>query len=61
MCDTFGMDYSQMKQWYDGYEFDGIGSIYNPYSVMETISSGEYESHWQKTSAAEGECAKLHE
>ena len=54
LCDTFGMDYSQMKQWYDGYEFDGIGSIYNPYSVMETISSGEYESHWQKTSAAEG-------
>ena len=53
LCDTFGMDFSQMKQWYDGYEFDGIGSIYNPYSVMETISSGEYESHWQKTSAAE--------
>ena len=53
LCDEAGMDYSLMKQWYNGYEFDRVGAIYNPYSVMETISSGEYESHWQKTSVTE--------
>ena len=53
LCATSGMDFSLMKQWYDGYEFDKVGAIYNPYSVMETIVTGEYESHWQKTSASE--------
>ena len=53
LCTASGLDFSLMKQWYDGYEFDKVGAIYNPYSVMETIVTGEYESHWQKTSASE--------
>ena len=42
-----------IKKWYDGYDFDTIGAIYNPYSVMEAVKSGDYSSHWRKTSAAE--------
>lgn len=53
LCQKHNMDFSRMKQWYDGYDFDGVGSLYNPYSVMETIETGEYESHWQKTTIAE--------
>ncbi len=53
LCKSSGMDFLQMKQWYDGYHFDKVGSVYNPYSVMEAIATGDCESHWQKTSAAE--------
>ncbi len=53
LCEEYNMDFDLMKKWYDGYEFESIGSIYNPYSVMETISIGDYSSHWKKTSAAE--------
>ena len=53
LCEKYHMDFSLMKKWYDGYEFEKIGSIYNPYSVMETIGTGNYASHWKKTSAAE--------
>ena len=53
LCDENQVDFDQMRFWYDGYSFEKSGSIYNPYSVMETIKSGEFESHWQKTSVAE--------
>ena len=53
LCDEYYMDFELMKKWYDGYEFESVGSIYNPYSVMETIGTGNYSSHWKKTSAAE--------
>lgn len=53
LCNENNMDFNLMKKWYDGYYYEGVGSIYNPYSVMETVKSGAYESHWQKTSVAE--------
>lgn len=53
LCKENNMDFERMKSWYDGYYYVTTGSIYNPYSVMETIKSGEYESHWKKTSVAE--------
>ena len=53
LCAEYHMDFGLMKKWYDGYEFENVGSIYNPYSVMETIRTGDYSSHWKKTSAAE--------
>ncbi len=53
LCEKHHMDFDLMKQWYDGYDFEGVGSLYNPYSVMETIKTGDYTSHWQKTSVAE--------
>ena len=42
-----------MKEWYDGYSFDGVNPIYNPYSVMQAIEMGRLESYWRKTTAAE--------
>lgn len=53
LCEMYHMDFELIQKWYDGYHFDEIGSVYNPYSVMETVKSGDYSSHWQKTSAAE--------
>lgn len=53
LCAKYGMDFEEIRQWYDGYDFLGYGSIYNPYSVMCAIEAQECCSYWQKTSAAE--------
>lgn len=53
LCQKHEMDFSQMKAWYDGYDFAGTGSIYNPYSVISAVCNREYRSYWQKTSAIE--------
>lgn len=53
LCGKYGMDFEEMKKWYDGYDFSKTGSVYNPYSVMCAIRSQEFQSYWRKTSAAE--------
>ncbi len=53
-CDETGMDFASMKHWYDGYRFKGVGSVYNPNSVMQAIQNNDFDSYWTETSAAEG-------
>ncbi len=52
-CAEKGMDYKEIKAWYDGYEFPVVGAVYNPYSVMSALRTGKCRSYWRKTSAAE--------
>ena len=52
-CTEKDMDYEEVKAWYDGYEFPAVGSVYNPYSVMNALRTGKCRSYWRKTSAAE--------
>lgn len=53
LCDDHECDFAMMKQWYDGYSFRGVGSVYNPNSVMEAIRNDDFDSYWTQTSAAE--------
>ena len=53
LCQDNDMDFAKMKQWYDGYSFEDIHSVYNPYSVMSAIQQRKFKSYWKKTSAAE--------
>ena len=53
LCATHGMDFSKMKLWYDGYECKGVGTVFNPYSVMSAFSDGDFDSYWSKSSAAD--------
>ncbi len=53
LCEKRGIDYHKLKHWYDGYFLGDDESIYNPYSVMQSLRSGRFESYWQKTTAAE--------
>ncbi len=53
LCDKNGIDFQTMKQWYDGYFFNGVGSVYNPNSVMQAIDNRDFDSYWTETSAAE--------
>ncbi len=53
LCKKYDRDFSRMKQWYDGYSLEDIGSVYNPNSVMKAIRSNRFRSYWTETSAAE--------
>lgn len=53
LCDSFHMDFEKARAWYDGYTFDKIRSVYNPYSVISAMQSGKFRSYWKRTSAAE--------
>lgn len=53
LCEKHDMNFEDIKHWYDGYSFPKVASIYNPYSVMMAMDSGEIESYWKQTSAAE--------
>lgn len=52
-CEYAGRSFDSMKKWYDGYTVGEQSSVYNPYSVMQSLSTGKYKSYWKKTSAAE--------
>lgn len=53
LCDDYGRDFEMMKQWYDGYSFRDLESVYNPNSVMKAIRNDDFDSYWTQTSAAE--------
>ena len=53
LCIKYDCDFSAMKQWYDGYELPGYGTIYNPYAVMRAIQNRKCCSYWRQTSAAD--------
>ena len=54
ICGEKNIDFGMMKQWYDGYAFSDIGSVYNPNSVMQAAENRDFDSYWTETSAAEG-------
>ena len=53
LCDRGGLDFEQMRHWYDGYELDYVRSVYNPYAVMRAARLRRYGSYWRQTSAAD--------
>lgn len=53
LCEEYHRDFTKMKQWYDGYAFPGVGSVYNPNSVMKAVRNDDFDSYWTQTSAAE--------
>ena len=40
---------AEIKRWYNGYSWDGINSVYNPYSVLNFLYSGKFLNHWFST------------
>jgi hypothetical protein len=54
ICADRHINFETMKEWYDGYEFEGVGAVYNPNSVMKAAYRKRFDSYWTETSAAEG-------
>lgn len=64
LADKYGMDFAELKRWYDGYEMDTFDwrinipevkktAIYNPNSVMTAIRERYCDNYWAKTEAFE--------
>ncbi|MBR0092021.1 MAG: AAA family ATPase [Lachnospiraceae bacterium] len=53
LCEKHRLDFEMMRQWYDGYSFPYVGSVYNPNSVMSAVHERDFDTYWTKTSAVE--------
>ncbi|MBQ6505030.1 MAG: AAA family ATPase [Flexilinea sp.] len=53
LCRQKDVSFTLMKQWYDGYTFKDVGSVYNPNSVMKAVRFEDFDSYWTESSAAE--------
>lgn len=53
LCKRFGMKFSEAKRWYDGYRFKKAAHIYNPKSIVDAMTEGEYTSYWTSTETYE--------
>ena len=40
---------SVIKQWYNGYSWDGKNFVYNPFSILNFFSKREFDDYWFKT------------
>jgi ribosomal protein S8 len=47
------MNFDEMKNWYDGYMLPEAGHIYNPRSVIESLTRKKYGSYWTRTETYE--------
>ncbi|MBR1554101.1 MAG: AAA family ATPase [Oscillospiraceae bacterium] len=52
LCAEYHRDYETMKNWYDGYDLNGV-FIYNPKSVVESILRKNYGNYWTSTETYE--------
>ncbi|MCD8221549.1 MAG: ATP-binding protein [Clostridiales bacterium] len=53
LCTDYQVDFDGMKQWYDGYSFEDVKSVYNPNSVMKAIQFRRFRNYWTQTESFE--------
>ena len=41
----------QVKRWYDGFVFGSVSDIYNPWSIINYLDKGQFNTYWANTSA----------
>ena len=46
-----GKQKEKVKQWYDGFVFGEHRDIYNPWSILNYIDTGRYQTYWANTSS----------
>ena len=52
LCKEYEMPFDETKRWYDGYNLKGI-SIYNPRSVVMSMTGHDYDNYWTSTETYE--------
>lgn len=52
LCSEYNMPFDETKRWYDGYSLMGI-SIYNPRSVVMSMTGGYFNNYWTSTETYE--------
>jgi hypothetical protein len=41
--------YQQIKNWYNGYSWNGDTFVYNPFSVLKLLEEGKFSAYWFST------------
>ena len=44
-----GLDRDQIRAWYNGYNWRGNESVYNPWAILHLFASREFKAHWFET------------
>jgi hypothetical protein len=52
LCEKYDMPFEETKRWYDGYDLKGV-SIYNPRSVVMSMTGHDFDSYWTSTETYE--------
>ena len=53
LCEKYGMDFAQISNWYDGYQFRKFQHIYNPRSVVAAMKNRILSNYWTSTETYE--------
>lgn len=53
LCSQYGLDFEEMKTWYDGYSFPEADSVYSPKSVIEALTWKTFDTYWNQTETYE--------
>lgn len=53
LCSRYHLNFQELKEWYDGYGFAKVSSVYSPKSVIEAVLSGICDSYWNQTETFE--------
>lgn len=53
LCESKGLDFEEVKTWYDGYTIGQKEGIFNPNSVMLAALNGYCDNYWGSTGAYE--------
>ncbi len=48
---NFGKEKENVKYWYDGFTFGTHKDIYNPWSILNFLDTGDYTTYWANTSS----------
>lgn len=52
LCNQYNMNFEDTKRWYNGYNLEGV-SIYNPRSVVMSMTGRKYNNYWTQTETYE--------
>ena len=53
LCEKYQMDLEEVKNWYDGYSFEQVPSVYSPRSVVNCMRFRKIENYWNQTETFE--------
>lgn len=54
LCDRYGLDFTELSHWYDGYKLGNAGvSVFNPTSVMTVLTTRVCRGYWTQTESFE--------
>jgi hypothetical protein len=43
---TYEQTWEEMKRWYNGYSWDGVQKVYNPFSILQFLDSQQFGNYW---------------